>query len=116
MHTDFVASAGSDAIVASAQARGVPIVSSKQMLDWVDGRNASAFRGLAWNSNVLGFEVVVGAGANGLQGMLPVQAGTRTLQSLSRSGSAVPFTTQTIKGLQYALFTAAAGTYAATYS
>ena len=43
MHTDQVAHAGSDAIVASAQARGVPIVSSKQMLTWLDGRNSSTF-------------------------------------------------------------------------
>ncbi len=32
MHTDSASSAGSDAIVASAQARGVPVVSSAQML------------------------------------------------------------------------------------
>ena len=32
MHTDSASSAGSDAIVASAQSRGVPIVSAQQML------------------------------------------------------------------------------------
>ena len=35
--------AGSDAIVASAQARGVPVVSAPQMLTWLDGRNGSSF-------------------------------------------------------------------------
>jgi hypothetical protein len=30
----------SDAVVASALSRGVPIVSAKQMLTWLDGRNA----------------------------------------------------------------------------
>ena len=43
MHTDNAASPESDAIVASAQARGVPIVSAKQLLDVADGRNASSF-------------------------------------------------------------------------
>ena len=43
MHTDSADRAGADAIVASAQTRGVPVVSARQMLDWLDGRNGSAF-------------------------------------------------------------------------
>ena len=43
MHTDDPSSAGADAIVASALARGVPVVSARQMLDWLDGRNGSSF-------------------------------------------------------------------------
>ena len=39
----------------SAQARGVPIVSSEQMLDWLDGRNSSSFGSFSWNGNTLGF-------------------------------------------------------------
>ena len=30
------------------QARGVPVVSARQMLDWLDGRNASSFGGLGY--------------------------------------------------------------------
>ena len=52
MHTDPVAHAGSDAIVASAQARGVPIVSSKQMLTWLDGRNGSTFSSISWGGGL----------------------------------------------------------------
>ena len=55
MHTDSASHAGSDAIVASAQARGVPVVSARQMLEWLDGRNASSFESLAWNGNTLSF-------------------------------------------------------------
>ena len=44
---------GADAIVASAQARGVPIVSARQMLDWLDGRNGSAFGSIAWSVDTL---------------------------------------------------------------
>ena len=43
MHTDSATSSGADAIISSAQARNVPVVSARQMLDWVDGRNASSF-------------------------------------------------------------------------
>jgi fibronectin type 3 domain-containing protein len=115
MHTDFADHDGSDAIVASALARGVPIVSSKQMLDWLDGRDASTFRNFTWSANTLGFSIQVGSGANGLQALLPMQAAAGTLSSLTRGGSSVSFTTQTIKGISYAVFNAAAGTYAATY-
>ena len=44
-HTDSVASSDvADAVVTSALARGVPIVSAEQMLTWLDGRNASIVR------------------------------------------------------------------------
>ena len=40
---------------ASALARGVPVISYKQLLDWVDGRNASTIRGMDWNAGVFTF-------------------------------------------------------------
>ena len=94
----------------------MPVVSAKQMLDWVDGRNASSFRDVSWSGNTLGFTISVGAGANGLQAMLPMQAGGKTLTAISRGGSSVPFTNQTIKGIQYGVFSATAGSYSATYT
>ena len=44
MHTDSRPARRLDAIVAAAQARGVPIVTARQMLTWLDGRNGSTFR------------------------------------------------------------------------
>ena len=116
MHTDQVASPGSDAIVASALSRGVPIVSAKQMLDWVDGRNNSSLRDLIWSNNTLTFNVTQASGATGLQTMLPLQNGARTLSAITRSGSPVSFTTETIKGIAYALFPSTTGSYAAVYT
>ena len=56
MHTDSPAPhAGSEAIVSSALARGVPVISYRQLLSWVDGRNSSTVRGLAWNAGTLTF-------------------------------------------------------------
>ncbi|MBW8876261.1 MAG: hypothetical protein JF614_14945 [Acidobacteria bacterium] len=116
MHTDSASHAGSDAIVASAQARGVPIVSSKQMLTWLDGRNGSSFGSISWSGTALSFTITAATGANGLQALLPNTSTGGTLASLTLNGSAVTFTTQTIKGIVYAVFPAASGSYVATYA
>jgi hypothetical protein len=115
MHTDFAASAGSDAIVASAQARGVPVVSAKQMLTWVDGRNTSVFGPMSFSGNALTFSVAPGTGANGLQVMVPAKHGALNLASITLNGAPVVYTTQTIKGVSYAFVTPAPGQYRATY-
>ncbi len=116
MHTDHATEFEDDQLLASATARGVPIISAQQLLTWTDGRNGSSFGNLAWDGSTLSFTVAVGAGANGLTGMVPTTAaGGGTLTGLTRAGTAVPFTRTTVKGVEYAFFTAAAGSYAATY-
>jgi len=59
--------------------------------------------------------VTVGAGANGLRGMLPLHSSAGTLQSVTRAGSAVGLTPRTVKGVAYAFFSAADGRYEAQY-
>jgi hypothetical protein len=105
------------AIVSSAQARGVPIVSSEQMLTWLDGRNSSSFGSLSFSGNTLSFNITaaVETGAKNLQAMLPRNIPTGPLNSLTMNGTPVTFSTQTIKGVQYAFFSAASGLYQATY-
>jgi hypothetical protein len=116
MHTDAVNSTGSDAILASAQARNVPVVSSRQMLEWLDGRNTSSFTNLTWNGTTLGFTINIGTGANGLQAMLPAQWGPNTLRGLTLNDAPVSLTPgQLVKGVQWVTFPAALGTYKATY-
>ena len=56
-----------------------------------------------------------GAGATGLQAMLPASGPTGALQAIARNGQPVAFATQTIKGITYATFPADAGSYVATY-
>jgi WD40 repeat protein len=115
-HTDVSIEEASTDTVNSALARSVPVVSSVQMLNWLDGRNNSSFGSLAWNGSRLSFAITPDAGANGLQAMLPVNSVTGALVSLTGpANGAVAYTTDTIKGIQYAFFTAAAGTYTATY-
>jgi hypothetical protein len=115
MHTDTAVHAGSQAIVASAQARGVPVVSASQLLTWVDGRNSTAFGPITWSNNVLSFNVVPGTGANGLQVMLPVAAGSLHLGTITLDGNPVVSTIRTIKGMSYAFVTAGVGRYQVTY-
>jgi VCBS repeat-containing protein len=115
-HTDGNGNTYHDPVVTAAQERSVPIISAEQLLTWTDGRNASSFGDLAWNGNDLTFSIAVGAGANGLQAMAPIQSATGILQALDRAGTPVNYETKTIKGVQYAVFPATAGAYTATYA
>ena len=108
-HTDTASNPVADAVLSSAQSRGIPIVSSLQMLNWLDGRNGSSFSALAWNGNTLTFNVNPGAGANGLQGMLPTHSSIGILTGLTGPGGPVPLTIDTIKGVEYAFFSASTG-------
>lgn len=117
IHNDGPApQAADEAIIGSAQSHGVSVISYKQLLTWVDGRNSSAIRGMTWNAGTFTFSTTVGAGANGLQTLLPTQGPTGTLSALTCGGSPVSYTTQTIKGVQYAMFDTITGTCQATYS
>lgn len=115
-HTDYAISTESDAVVASAQQRGVPVVSGRQVLKWLDGRNSSSFGSLAWSNNSLSFNITKGADTTGLQAMLPNRFANLTLSSITRNGSPVTYTPQTIKGIEYAFFPGNAGSYIATYT
>ena len=108
--------AGSDQIVASAQARQIPVVSGAQMVEWLDGRNSSYFSNLIWAGNALSFNINPAAGARNLKAMLPSQFRGNPLSLLQQDGSPIPFTLETIKGVEYAIFDAQAGSYSATYT
>ena len=118
MHTDSATSAGSDAIITSALSRGVPVVSGSQMLTWLDGRDNSSFSGLSWDgaTRTMDFTIKVGAGANGLDSMLPSHSANGLLSTITRDGTPIQYTTQTIKGIEYAFFAAGAGSYQASYA
>jgi hypothetical protein len=116
MHTDSPHSPGSDAIVASARARGVPIVSGRQMLQWLDGRNSSSFGSIAWDGSALTFTVSAAAGANGLEAMVPAASRSGTVSDITRGGTEVTYAVETIKGIAYATFPATAGAYRVVFT
>ena len=115
MHTDSSNHAEANAIVEAAKSNGVPVVSAKQMLTWLDGRNASSFGSMTWANGTLNFSIIAGAGARNLRAMLPVSSNSGTLSAISGNSGPVAYTVQTIKGVQYAFFAAASGNYTATY-
>ncbi|WP_298435884.1 DUF4082 domain-containing protein [Geobacter sp.] len=115
MHTDTAASSGSDAIVQSAQSRGIPVISAKQLLDWLDGRNASTFSSFSRDGNTLGFSVSASPGAAGLVAMVPVVPG-QTVTRVTNNGGAIPFTIAVLNGTRYARFPAVTGTYQVSFA
>ncbi len=114
-HTDQAIIQEGTAVIASAKARGVPIVSSRQMLNWLDGRNSSSFGSLTWNGSTLAFAISAGANTTGIQAMLPFRSGAQVLSALTRAGTPVAFSVQNIKGIDYAFFSGIGGNYAAAY-
>ena len=66
-----------------------------------------------WTGNALTFNVT--GGANGLTGMLPMPGPGQPDHRSPGAACNVPFTTKTIKGVTYAFFTAATGSYTANY-
>ncbi|HEX5917856.1 MAG TPA: DUF4082 domain-containing protein [Nocardioides sp.] len=117
LHTDRASTFEDTQVLASAQARGVPVIAARQLLTWTDGRNGSSFSGISWNGSTLSFTVGIGVGATGLTAMLPTTGpGGSTLSTVTRGGTSVPFTTMTVKGQQYAVFPALGGGHQATYA
>ena len=116
IHTDVPQMGESDAIVASARERGVPVVSARQMLTWLDARNASTFSNISWDGvEDLSFNVSVAAGANGIEAMLPYRTGASVLSHITRDGSVIQTRIERIKGIDYAIFSAQPGAYVAEY-
>jgi hypothetical protein len=115
MHTDLNVHPGQEAIVASAQAHGVPVIAAEQMLDWLQGRNASSFDSIDYGAGQLHFTVNTAPGSDGLDAMIPTAGPTGQLLTLEHDGAAVTTAKQTIKGVEYAVFDAVPGEYSATY-
>jgi hypothetical protein len=116
MHTDSAVHIGSTTIINAAKARNIPVISARQMLNWLDGRNGSSFGSMSWNGTDLSFTVDALINAYKIQGMLPLLTEDGVLTTITRDGSPVSFTVQTIKGMQYGFFEASSGSYVASYA
>src|ERR1035437_2354014 len=69
-----------------------------------------------WNGQALSFAITAAINANGLTAMVPANTSTGLLNSITWNGTPVSFTTQAIKGISFAFFTANAGNYVANYA
>jgi hypothetical protein len=115
MHNDQPKSVGADAVITTALSHHIPIVTAAQMLKWLDGRNASSFQNLTWSAGQLGFTIAVATGGSGIQALLPMTSKAGSLVSLTLDGVEVNRQTRSIAGLNYAAFSAAPGSFVATY-
>ncbi len=122
-HTDDADSPTSDAVVASALRHGVPVVSARQLLTWLTARDRSAFGAPSWNGGTFTFSISADPDAVGLQAMVPANSAATPfsatspgrVQSIRVNGTPVPVTVESIKGIDYAVFPAASGSYSVTY-
>lgn len=103
-------------LIAAAKARNVPMVSSAQVLTWLDGRNSSTFSNFTGSDGQFSFDIAPAVGSTGLRAMLPTHDAGGTLSTLTVGGVAVSYQTETVKGQEYATFSAQPGTYTATYT
>lgn len=103
-------------LLAQAKAHNIPIISSDQVLTWLDGRNSSTFSNFDGGAGQFTFDLEAGMGAQGLKAMMPIEDAAGTLTSLMLGSDTVAYQTQTVKGIQYAVFDAEPGSYTATYS
>ena len=65
-------------MITTALAKGVAVVSAAQMLDWLDGRNASSITAGTFTNGVLTFQVAADARARNLTADGPGAIGARS--------------------------------------
>jgi hypothetical protein len=114
IHTDLNPDPDADPIFTSATNHGVPIISSRQLLTWLDARNGSSISSIDWSGNRETFSVQASAGARGLQVMVPVPGGYSASAVTCNSGS-LAYGSTWIKGIEYAWFPATTGVYQVSY-
>ena len=88
-----------------AQNNGIPIWSAEMLLDFTTARNAAQFTDLNWNGTTLSYDFVAPISGQKLTQMVPARVGSSDLISINFAGAPVSFTTDTIKGVDYAFFT-----------
>ncbi len=111
MHTDLGVSIGSDAIVAAARRRGVPVISARQLLTWIDARAASSVRAVQSTGTRLRFSVAAPPDARHLTLLVPAPTDHRGVARATRDGEPVPVAHDLIGGVVHAIVPAATGSY-----
>jgi hypothetical protein len=113
-HYDF-SNTYQNLLLAAAQQYNVPIISAEQARVWKDAQSNSTFDIISSSSYQVCFKPEVAEGGEGSVAMIPNTSSNGSLIGLTVNGAPVPFSESTIKGVTYAVFNAAPGTYTATY-
>jgi hypothetical protein len=104
MHTDTAMHIGSDQIITSAMTRQIPVITSKQMLTWLDNRNGTVFTHVSWDNITKTLSFTLTTKAHNLQVMVPAHSIDGELMQVIENGTPIEFTIQTIKGIEYGFF------------
>jgi hypothetical protein len=115
MHTDVYPEPDADAVFTSATSRGVPIISARQLLTWLDARNGSSIKSVSWSNGSEIFSVQASVAAQGLLVMVPVPGGYQA-SAVTYNGGALAYGSTWIKGIEYAWFPATTGVYQVNYA
>jgi hypothetical protein len=125
MHADqagagYPSQIGAIEIATIAIDAGVPVVTAKQMLDWLDARNGTGFGPMRMrpNGSASRLRFPLTTSARGLTLFFPWATATgKTLQSVTRDGAPVPLLgPSVVKGQSYGVvLNATSGNYEATY-
>ena len=115
-HDDYRDTSFSDGLSATALAKDVAIVSAAQMLDWLDGRNASSITGGAFANGLLTFTVTADPRARNLVLMVPAAAAGGTADGAhARRRRRAVHAARRSRASPTRWSTATSGTYAAQY-
>lgn len=102
-------------LIAAATARHIPMISASQYAVWKDALGSSTFTDMTSTPAKLTFTTRVAEGGEGMQAMVPMSTSNGSLASITHSAEAVSYATNTIKGIEYAIFDAQPGAYEVLY-
>eukprot|EP00850_Spirogloea_muscicola_P004569 SM000019S05113 [mRNA] locus=s19:1146362:1151999:+ [translate_table: standard] len=118
-HSDSEPNPVTQAIVASSKSRSTPVVSATQMLQWIDNRNKVSFSNIVMSParDSLTFTVATsGSFPWGVTSTLPTAINSGVLLGITGPNGVVSYKSDTIKGIQHAVFAVMPGDYTAAYS
>ncbi|HEX6961502.1 MAG TPA: hypothetical protein VF175_06520 [Lacipirellula sp.] len=97
--------AWSQAVWQYCQQQGVPMWSAEMLLDFTLARNGSRFENIQYAGHSLQFDYVAGMGGFDLTLMIPLNWDAQQLQQVLVDGVATELFVETIKGVDYGMFT-----------
>jgi len=114
-HTDNHDMSGANAVIDVALSNNIPIISSRQLLNWLDAKETTNFNSIVWSGNILSF--TISGGARNLNLMLPNELEDNLqLIEVRRNGTPVAISRDPIAGIVYGFVDADPGSYQAIYS
>jgi hypothetical protein len=103
-------------LIQSAKTHGVRLVSGQQILDWTDGRNASYFTNANWSGTTYNFTATIDSKLRQMaRALVPVSSKNGVIVGVTKDSQSVTYTTETMKGITYAVIPVTSGTYSVVY-